>query len=89
MFWESLSDGLDDKCRGRSWSFTLYTSLGGEEASFQATLPFVKDAGLFLELQQRLVTGPWILTVPSVSRSISLPQTNQLPVLDVSEMDDG
>ena len=40
-FWESLPDGLDDKRGGRSWSFTLSTSLGSEEASFGATLPSV------------------------------------------------
>ena len=54
-----MPDGLDDKCGGCSWSLTLSTLLGGEEASFELTWPFVKDVlGYFLEPQQRLVTGP-------------------------------
>ena len=87
-----MPDGLDDKCGGCSWSFTLSsslsTSLGGEEVSLEVTWPFGEDAGFFLEPRQRLVTGPWILTVPSDSRGISLPQIEQFPLLDESGMDE-
>ena len=55
-----MPDGLDDKCGGCSWSFTLSTSLGGEEVSLEVTWPFgedKEDTGFFLEPRQRLVTG--------------------------------